>query len=68
VVGVNDAGAIRYFGNRRTIDLVGINNQDIAFKRVSVLEELNQCDWLAIFPGWFQDEGAHILAQFSLAR
>jgi hypothetical protein len=67
IVGVNDAGAIRYFGDRRTIDLIGINNQDLAFARVSVLDDLNRCDWLAIFPDWFRDDGAFIRKEFSLA-
>jgi hypothetical protein len=31
VIAVNDAGATRYFGKRRTIDLMGLNCADIAF-------------------------------------
>ncbi len=31
VVGTNDAGAIRYFGKRRTIDLVGLNDHRYLF-------------------------------------
>jgi hypothetical protein len=53
-LGVNDAGAIRYFGKRRTIDLIGLNNSDIAFKRKGTKEIINEIDWLAIFPSWFQ--------------
>ena len=54
IVGVNDAGAIRYFGQRRTIDLMGLNNADIAFDKVTQRQSLAQADWLAIFPSWFE--------------
>ncbi|RMF92944.1 MAG: hypothetical protein D6736_02605 [Nitrospinota bacterium] len=55
-VGVNDAGAIRYFGRRWTLDLIGLNNADIAFGRKTArqLIEEDSIDWLAIFPSWFQ--------------
>ena len=48
---VYDAGAIRYFGKRHTIDLIGLNSADIAFGRVDVSRVVDGCDWLAIFPG-----------------
>jgi hypothetical protein len=66
IVGVNDAGAIRYFGNRHTIDLVGINNQELAFSRIGLTDELLRCDWLAIFPSWFRDQGDIILQEYSI--
>lgn len=56
VVGVNDAGAIRYFGQRQTLDLVGLNNADVAFKKLSFDEAVSRCDWLAVFPSWFPAE------------
>lgn len=52
VVAVNDAGAIRFFGQRRTLDLIGLNNAEIAFsgnRNAAVAE----ADWVAIFPSWF---------------
>jgi hypothetical protein len=49
-VGVLDAGAIRYFGNRRTIDLAGLNTADVAFHRKSPEELIAEMDWLAVFP------------------
>jgi hypothetical protein len=52
VIGVNDAGAIRYFGGRKTIDLIGLNNFEIARGTLSRLDAIEQCDWLAIFEGW----------------
>ena len=30
VVGMNDAGAIAYYGNRRTVDLLGLTSQGFA--------------------------------------
>jgi hypothetical protein len=54
VVAANDAGAIRYFGKRKTIDLEGLNNARIAFGEMSRQQEIAGADWLAIFPGWFQ--------------
>ena len=50
VVGVNDAGAIRYFGERRTLDLIGLNNADVAFGKLGPAEAAARCDWLAVFP------------------
>lgn len=52
VVGVNDAGAIRYFGGHQTLDLVGLNWADIAFRRITLRGAIDRTDWLAIFPSW----------------
>lgn len=62
---VNDSGAIRYFGNRRTIDLLGLNNHDLAFRKTR-LEHLRwdvaemtkamselRATHLVVFPSWF---------------
>jgi hypothetical protein len=55
LLGANDAGAIRYFGNRRTIDLVGLNHSDILFDPKKKEEYLRErLDWVAIFPSWFK--------------
>lgn len=68
VVGVNDAGAIRYFGKRHTIDLLGLNNADLAFGAIDVDEAVAQSDWLVIFPELFRRGGklAPILLEFEL--
>jgi len=50
VVAVNDAGATRYFGQRRTLDLMGLNNAAIAFHHAEPSAILQQADWVAIFP------------------
>jgi hypothetical protein len=52
VIGVNDAGAIRYFGRRTTIDLMGLNNQWIAHKSQKQVPWLKRIHWLVIFPSW----------------
>jgi hypothetical protein len=68
VVGVNDAGAIRYFGGRRTIDLVGLNHADIAFGHKTLFQALRESDWLVIFPSWFAKRNAteRIDAEFEM--
>jgi len=53
IVAVNDAGAIRYFGNRYTVDLLGLNDADLAFGKESVEEAFGEADWVAVFPAWF---------------
>jgi hypothetical protein len=53
-VGVNDAGAIRYFSDRRIVDLLGLNNRDVVLKRVSVKDLINRVDWIALYPVWFR--------------
>lgn len=50
VVGVNDAGALRYFGQRTTIDLIGLNSADLAFQRVPMDAIEQRIDWLAVYP------------------
>ena len=54
VVGVNDAGALRYFSNRHCLDLLGLNAADIAFGRLDTRQAIDRSDWLAIFPSWFE--------------
>jgi hypothetical protein len=54
IVAVNDAGAIRYFGGRRTIDLEGLNDHRIAFHEITQPQAIVGADWVAVFPGWFR--------------
>ncbi|MCF7864737.1 MAG: hypothetical protein K9L89_08110, partial [Kiritimatiellales bacterium] len=58
VIGVNDAGATRYFSHRRTIDLMGLNCADITFNRIRP-ENSGIIDYLAITPSWFHGKGIY---------
>jgi len=67
VVVVNDAGAICYFGGRRTIDLIGLNYHPLALDKPRLIRivrsatELRQfmqeqrADYLAVFPKVFAE-------------
>jgi hypothetical protein len=59
VIAVNDAGALRYFGRRVTIDLVGLNDHRIrralAEHRGLQLLSDSHVGWLVIFPSWFPE-------------
>jgi hypothetical protein len=50
-VGVNDAGGIRYFGRRWTVDLVGLNSTPVVLGRRMGPDDI---DWLAVFPTVFR--------------
>jgi hypothetical protein len=62
---VNDAGAIRYFGNRTTIDLIGLNDHDLLFQKalgyrlrrdpreMAEFMSSRNATHLIIFPSWF---------------
>jgi hypothetical protein len=69
VVGVNDAGAIRYFGERKTIDLIGLNNSEIAFGGLSMEDAVRRCDWLAFFPAVLPEEILQVFrSEFDLRK
>jgi hypothetical protein len=65
ILAVNDAGALRYFGERKTIDLLGLNSQRVLFNPrlagklqfdlTTMLEFLTieKARYLVIFPCWF---------------
>jgi len=65
IVAVNDAGALRYFGERKTIDLLGLNSRRVLFNPrlagklqfdlTTMVEFLRIEDarYLVIFPYWF---------------
>jgi hypothetical protein len=50
IIAVNDAGAMRYFGNRTTIDLMGLNTADLAFDRVAPAVLATKIDFAAVYP------------------
>jgi arabinofuranosyltransferase len=62
VIAVDDAGAIRYFGQRKTIDLTGLNNHWIlhllhsqAPHQIEILRDFG-VHYFAVFPKWFPVE------------
>jgi hypothetical protein len=50
VVGTNDAGAVKYFGRRPTIDLGGLNYHPLAFDWSLAEDVLRRSSWLVVFP------------------
>ncbi len=63
VVGVNDAGALRYFGMRRTVDLNGLNEHRLLHQdRDGFFRTFRDLgvDYVVVFPWWFKDIEASI--------
>jgi hypothetical protein len=56
-----DAGAIRYFGERRTIDILGLNNHALLFDRKLLRNVILQPDTLA---GYMRSQGATYYVAF----
>lgn len=58
-VALNDAGAIKYYGNREVLDIMGLNSHEmLLYKRLGELEtfeylKVMKPDILIIFPDWF---------------
>jgi hypothetical protein len=52
VIGVNDAGAPRYFSHRHIVDLMGLNNIAIALEEPKAQAQIQSIGWLAIFTHW----------------
>lgn len=61
-VAINDAGAIRYYGGRPTVDLVGLTTNDLAlpyrngmgslYEALESMPETKRPDYFAVYPGW----------------
>lgn len=63
VIGVNDAGALRYFGRRRTIDLLGLNNHRVLMQDPTLGRDplaAFHVQYLAVFPSTFADLIQHL--------
>ena len=62
-IAVNDAGALRYFSRRQTIDLVGLTTAGYSaswrhgsgslFERLEAMPPAQRPQYFAIFPNWF---------------
>lgn len=49
-IAVNDAGAMKYFSNRELIDILGLNDHEIALKTVDPTVKLNEQKYLLAYP------------------
>ena len=52
-IAVNDAGAARYFGRHRVLDLMGLNHHGLLHREPEALGELGRVGVLSVFPSWF---------------
>src|SRR5919106_1151957 len=81
-VGVNDAGAMRYYGDHPTVDLIGLTTNGLAlptrnglgslYESLEEMPEEMRPDYFAIYPTWFpgfEDSGVlnREIARFSLS-
>src|SRR5215218_9005535 len=81
-VGINDAGAIRYYGGHPTVDLIGLTTNGLAlpsrngsgslYEALEKMPEEKRPDYFAVYPDWFSDFYAsgvfgEEIARFSLS-
>jgi hypothetical protein len=52
-IATNDAGAIRYFGHRRVIDMMGLNNHLVQQRGLASVFGEARPRYFVIFPSWF---------------
>jgi hypothetical protein len=62
-VGINDAGAMRYYGDHPTVDLIGLTTNGLAlptrnglgslYETLEMMPEEKRPDYFAIYPTWF---------------
>src|SRR6185312_10948835 len=50
VIGLEDAGAIRYFDDRESHDILGLNDHRVMFGEITLTQYLAAIDWFAGFP------------------
>lgn len=50
VIGLQDAGAIRYFDDRTSLDIIGLNDHRIVFGEMSAAQYLASIDWFVGYP------------------
>ena len=82
ILAVNDAGALRYFGKRKTLDLLGLNSQSVLFNPhfagklqfdlTTMVEFLTieKARYLVIFPYWFPGvvQAEHFESRFRMIQ
>jgi hypothetical protein len=52
-IATNDAGAIRYFSNRRTLDMMGLNHSQVLKHGLFPILDQIHPRYIAAFPSWF---------------
>jgi hypothetical protein len=52
-IGAVDAGAVRYFGGHRTLDVIGLNHHGLLHRESEALAELDQVRFLVTSPAWY---------------
>jgi hypothetical protein len=52
-IGVVDAGAARYFGDHRILDVIGLNHHGVMHQKKEALAELDQVRYLSTSPAWY---------------
>jgi hypothetical protein len=52
-IGAVDAGAVRYFGDHRILDVIGLNHHGLAHREKGALAELDQVRFMATSPAWY---------------
>src|SRR5215203_4250329 len=77
-VGVNDAGAMRYYGGHRTVDLIGLTTNGLAlptrngvgslYEPLEKMPEEKRPDYFAIYPTWFPGFDASGVLDQEIAR
>ena len=50
VIGLQDAGAIRYFDQRESLDIIGLNDHRVVFGEMSLPQYLGAIDWFVGYP------------------
>jgi hypothetical protein len=77
-VGVNDAGAMRYYGGHYTVDLIGLTTNGLAlptrngvgslYEKLEKMPEGKRPDYFAIYPTWFPGFDASGVLDQEIAR
>jgi hypothetical protein len=77
-VGINDAGAMRYYGGHPTVDLIGLTTNGLAlpsrngsgslYEALEEIPEEKRPDYFAVYPDWFSDFYASGVFDEEIAR
>jgi hypothetical protein len=78
VVAVNDAGALAYLSQRRTVDLIGLTTPGFAGlwrqgtgvlgEKLEAMAPGRRPDWFCIFPNWFDLDASGVLHRVGSVR